>query len=73
MGLSKDFAITERSHFQLRGEAFNLFNHTNFGDPSTQVPDTGAQLSATQSTGSFGVISSALAQRVLQVAGKITF
>ncbi|MDR3753866.1 MAG: carboxypeptidase regulatory-like domain-containing protein [Terracidiphilus sp.] len=73
MGLSKDFAITERSHFQLRAEAFNLFNHTNFGDPNTQVPDTGGQLSSTQSTGSFGKISSALPARVLQVAGKITF
>ncbi|MGD0348321.1 MAG: carboxypeptidase regulatory-like domain-containing protein [Terracidiphilus sp.] len=72
MGLSKDFAITERSHLQLRAEAFNLFNHTNFGDPNTQVPDTGAALVQGQ-TGSFGVISSALPQRVLQVAGKITF
>ncbi|MGD0740786.1 MAG: carboxypeptidase regulatory-like domain-containing protein [Terracidiphilus sp.] len=72
MGLSKDFAITERSHFQLRAEAFNLFNHTNFGDPNTQVPDTGAQLVQGQ-TGGFGVISSALPARELQVAGKIVF
>jgi hypothetical protein len=72
MGLSKDFAITERSHFQLRAEAFNLFNHTNFGDPNTNVPDTGAPLVQGQ-TGSFGVISSALPQRELQVAGKIIF
>jgi hypothetical protein len=72
MGLSKDFAITQRSHFQLRAEAFNLFNHTNFGDPNTQVPDTGAALVQGQ-TGSFGVISSALPARELQVAGKITF
>jgi len=72
MGLSKDFAITERSHFQLRAEAFNLFNHTNFGDPNTNVPDTGGTLVQGQ-TGSFGVISSSLPARELQVAGKIVF
>ena len=72
MGLSKDFALTERAHFQLRAEAFNLFNHTNFGDPNTNVPDTGAPLVQGQ-TGSFGVISSALPARELQVAGKIVF
>jgi hypothetical protein len=72
MGLSKDFALTERSHLQLRAEAFNLFNHTNFGDPDTAVPNTGTALVPGQ-TGGFGVISSTLPARELQVAGKITF
>jgi hypothetical protein len=72
MGLSKDFALTERSHLQLRAESFNLFNHTNFGDPNTSVPNTGAALVPGQ-TGGFGVISSSLPARELQVAGKIIF
>jgi hypothetical protein len=62
MGLTKDFAITERTHFQFRAEAFNLFNHTNFGDPNTLY-----------GAGTFGEITSSLPARELQVAGKITF
>jgi len=72
MGLSKDFALTEKSHIQLRAEAFNLFNHTNFSDPNTSVPDTGGQLTSTN-FGTFGEITSTLPARILQVAGKIVF
>jgi hypothetical protein len=72
MGLSKNFALTEKTHLQLRAEAFNLFNHTNFSDPNTIVPNTGAPL-VPGSSGTFGQITSSLPQRVLQVAGKILF
>jgi hypothetical protein len=60
-GLTKDFPITERITFQLRGEAFNITNETNFGDPNTSLG------------GTFGVVNSALPARELQVAGKIVF
>jgi len=72
MGLSKNFALTEKTHLQLRAEAFNLFNHTNFSDPNTIVPNTGIPL-VPGSSGTFGQITSSLPQRVLQVAGKILF
>lgn len=35
--LSKSFAITERHKVSLRGEAYNLFNHPNFGLSSTNL------------------------------------
>jgi hypothetical protein len=60
-GLTKDFPITERVKFQLRGEAFNITNETNFGDPNTSLG------------GNFGVVNSTLPARELQVAGKILF
>jgi len=72
MGLTKDFTITEKAHLQFRAEAFNLFNHTNFSDPNTIVPNTGAPLVPGR-TGTFGQITSALSARELQVAGKIVF
>ena len=33
MALHRQFALTERLRLRLRAECFNLFNHSNFGDP----------------------------------------
>ena len=63
VGLFRNFKLYERLNFQLRGEAFNVVNHTNLSNPGTT--------STTSST--FGIITSARDNRILQVAGKITF
>jgi hypothetical protein len=63
LGLFRNFKIPGGVNFQLRGEAFNLINHTNLGSPGVT--------STTSST--FGVITSARDPRIMQVAGKITF
>jgi len=63
--LFKNFPIWESVSFQLRGEAFNVFNHPNPGTPNTTLGGS-----------SFGTINSAntnFGSRVLQVAGKINF
>lgn len=61
-GLTKDFRVNDRAHVQFRAEAFNILNRTNFGDPQTNI-----------SSGNFGVITSALPARELQMAAKIVF
>ena len=33
----KNFSILERVRVQLRGEFFNLPNHTNLGNPATNI------------------------------------
>jgi hypothetical protein len=60
-GLTKDFAITGRSHLQFRAEAFNLTNRTNYGDPNSSLGST------------FGIVNSTLPARELQMAAKIVF
>jgi len=42
LSLAKSFKWTERYRFTLRGEAFNVWNHTNLGDPNWNVTDANA-------------------------------
>lgn len=60
--LFKNFSLMERVKLQVRGEAFNLLNHANIGNPNGTV---------TSST--FGRITDAGSPRIMQVAARITF
>jgi hypothetical protein len=60
--LEKNFFITERWKFDLRGEFYNLFNHAIFNVP-------GFTLGAAD----FGVVSSARAPRTAQLAARLSF
>ncbi len=42
LSIAKNFSITERTRFSLRAEAFNVFNHTNLGDPNWNITDGNA-------------------------------
>ncbi|MGH9449738.1 MAG: TonB-dependent receptor domain-containing protein [Terriglobia bacterium] len=63
--LDKNFRIGERFNFELRGEAFNIFNHPSFGQPA-----------ATFGSSTFGNITSLAGSnptRVIQFMGRLTF
>ena len=66
LAVSKDFPLgNERYKLQFRAEAYNVFNHTNFG-----IPDSGV------TSGRFGVISGLAGQeasRVMQFALRFDF
>lgn len=62
VGLFRNFRVYRDAVFQLRGEAFNVANHTNWA---------GVNTTATSPT--FGQVFSTRDPRLLQVAGKITF
>lgn len=54
VSLAKSFALTERFRFTLRGDATNAFNHTNLGQPNTNVLDANAgQITNTAFGGSY--------------------
>jgi hypothetical protein len=67
IGLIKHFPVTEQVHMELRGDAYNVFNHTNL-----ELPGSSGTADIT-SPSTFGVISSAYPNRVLQVAFRVDF
>jgi Carboxypeptidase regulatory-like domain/TonB-dependent Receptor Plug Domain len=51
MGLFKKFAITERTGFQFRAEAYDVFNHPNWGGVGSDPTNLGTFLKVTNKTG----------------------
>ena len=77
-GLFKDFPITERVKFQLRAQAYNVFNTPQFTNPDGDIHDGLAQPNGTYTTGTaicFGSISAVRQQseRQLEFAARINF
>ena len=62
VGIQKFFRITEQAKLQFRAEMFNAFNHTQFGNPSSNVASS-----------SFGLVGGARAPRLVQFGLKLLF
>jgi Carboxypeptidase regulatory-like domain len=62
MTLAKVTRITESKELELRVEAFNLFNHAQFGNPDGNV-----------NSNTFGIITSARDPRIMQLGARFTF
>ena len=70
LSVIKNNRIKERWNVQLRGEFFNMDNHTNLGlVNSTFVPGT----NGLNSSSTFGTITSAMPSRTIQLGMKILF
>jgi hypothetical protein len=77
-GIFKDFPITERVRFQLRAQAYNLFNTPQFVNPDGDINNGLQQSDGTYTTGtskSFGSINAVRQQseRQLEFAARINF
>ncbi|HZF39040.1 MAG TPA: TonB-dependent receptor, partial [Blastocatellia bacterium] len=73
LGLHKSFPVwKERTKLEFRMEAFNLFNHTNFTAPDSNVSNITLDANG-NNTGSFGKITSAFPARQIQFALKLTY
>lgn len=66
----KNFTIHERLHFQLRGEAYNTFNHTQFKGVGTTIQYNAAGQNTTVGA---GTVTSARDARYLQLALRLMF
>jgi Carboxypeptidase regulatory-like domain/TonB dependent receptor len=62
MVLAKSTKISENKEIQFRIEAFNLFNHAQFYNPSGEI-----------NSSSFGIVTSARDPRIMQLGLKFTF
>jgi hypothetical protein len=65
LALLKDTKITEGVQAQFRAEAFNIFNHAQFNNPSGNVDNN--------YIGGFGYVTSARSARIMQLALKFLF
>jgi hypothetical protein len=61
-GLFRTFKLYKESSFTLRGEGFNVLNHTNFVTIGTSATST-----------AFGTATADRGPRILQVGGKFSF
>ena len=64
MSISKTTTITERLKLEIRGDFFNILNHTEFNNPDTDILDQGA---------TFGQILNSQSPRIIQVAARFSF
>lgn len=70
LGIAKHFPIGERFVVEFRADAYNVFNHVNFGLPGTGGSGGTADIT---DPSSFGVIRTAAAPRQMQFALRLDF
>jgi hypothetical protein len=84
MSLQKTFAFTEQLHLELRGEAFNIFNHTQFHGINSTIDYSGltnpvatnlpyGSNGGLSNINGFGTVSGVLPARVIQLVAKVRF
>jgi len=73
LGITKDTRITERVGVQLFGQAFNAFNHMQWGDPAVNLQwPAGFGVIGPGGAGEYGVIGNNY-RRIIQIGARVSF
>ena len=72
MTLAKTIPIKERVRLQIRGEAYNVFNHVSY-DAVQNTATFDSSTGQLTTNGNFGALTSERAARILQLVAKISF
>jgi len=73
LSLAKEFSLTERLKLEVRGDAYNAFNHVNYANPDANVGYSGSTLADTTAgtiTGPAGFNSN---MRIIQLGARFSF
>ncbi len=70
ISVGKEFPILERVRLEIRADAFNGFNHVNYGNPDANVGNSGAADSA---VGISNGPANNTSMRILQLGARVTF
>jgi hypothetical protein len=84
MSLQKNIPFSEHTRLELRGEAFNIFNHTQFSGVNNTIDFSGLtnpvvtnlpynSAGALVNIGGFGAVSGSRSPRILQLVAKFVF
>ena len=74
LAISKAFRLPKEGYrLQLRGEAYNLLNHENFGNPAISTTASGVTISSPTTFGEITSTATGAAPRVLQLALRFEF
>ena len=74
LSVARRFTITERLSLQIRAEAFNVLNHTNFNAPNTSLTVIAdPQGRPVFNSPGFGLITAAKAARFMQLVARFEF
>ena len=74
LSVKRTFPFGEKYRFELRGEAFNFLNHTNFNGANTSLSvQADAAGRAVFNSPTFGLITSAKSARFLQLVARFEF
>ena len=65
LSLGKEFPVTERVRLQVRGDAFNGFNHVNYANPDANVGDSAEGVSNGPASNT--------SMRIIQLGARVTF
>jgi hypothetical protein len=73
LSLGKEFPLLERLRLEIRADAYNGFNHVNYGNPDANVGYSGGVLGDTTAGTVTGPAGGNGNMRIMQLGARIVF